>query len=375
MTECDQTEVTKNLQKPVPDVRLLRDFADGLRASSSMSDWCARNRVPLKNKERKLRKEMEEAAAGLARAEQKNKLALKNWQSAQDELASMAMCLWMVQMKRDLGDVINRFADSIGDVRKMAAACQDFINFFGDSARWHTLYATCEDNSKFGSLAHKNFDRFEIAMEHAWACLSFFVITDKVDAARIAFKSLLSCWSSEQFWRGNEKDVSSLSYMKQWRNKFSRTLISMNEELNHPETFFVRVEKEKARTETKARSVQGEVVKTAKPKRKVLLDVNRDISRYGYVVEGDRKTIHFGKSSSHLTAPIVVKKVNEMIKALFENGTDAYVPFPVEVSNQFHREPYASFLHECIRRKIKPDSDPESPLFLPEARLRVRGEA
>ena len=114
--------------------------------------------------------------------------------------------------------------------------------------------------------------------------------------------------------------------------------------------------------------------KPVKPQRKVLLDVHRKISKFGYKVEGDRKTIHFGEKTYRLTAPIVVKKVNEMIKALSENGKDVYVPFPVKVLNQFHREPYASFLRDCIKRKTKQDSDPDAPIFMPEARLRVKGE-
>ena len=64
-----------------------------------------------------------------------------------------------------------------------------------------------------------------------------------------------------------------------------------------------------------------------------------------------------------------------MIKALSENGKDVYVPFPVKVLNQFHREPYASFLRDCIKRKTKQDSDPDAPIFMPEARLRIKGEA
>ena len=277
MTECDQEIETNAIpQKCRPALPQLRDFADRLQHHGT---WCTKHKIPFEKNERDLRKAMEKAAAKLALAKQAHKEAVESWRMAQHELDDVLQGLWMEQMESDIGDALARFANSIGDVRKMAAVCQDFINIFADSVRWHVLYATCEEKGRMSSYLYKMFSFFRRRLDTAWGLLSEFTVSDKVSAARTALNTLLACWTHDFGAHGKDRKFLSLNYMKQWREEFARALIAVNEDLKNPETFFVRLEKEATHTgmETKNTSPHVSMLKELKQRFDEKFD---DVKRY-----------------------------------------------------------------------------------------------
>ncbi len=238
-----ETETAEMPRKNMPNIERLRGFAARLRQHGT---WSATHKVPCEKKERKFRKAMEEAAARLARADQVHKHAVEAWRSAHAELAEVLWCLWMEGMETDLGDVLARFADAVGDIRQMADVCQDFIRFFGDSSRWHSLYESCEDKEAHRWFPIKDFRFFRDQMDRAWRCLSEFTAADEVKTAHGALNSLLACWTPDLLRHGIPQDFLSLEYMRRWRDEFAHALAAMSNRLQDPGSFFVKMEEEPA---------------------------------------------------------------------------------------------------------------------------------
>ena len=238
-----ETETAEMPRKNMPSIERLRGFAALLRRHGT---WSATHKAPLEKKERKFRKTMDTAAARLARADQIHKRAVEEWRSAYAELSEVVWRLWMERMETELGDVLNRFADAIGDLGRMAVACQDFSRFFGDSSRWHLLYETCEDKEANRGFPVKDFRFFREQMDYAWRHLSEFTTADEVKTAHGALNSLLACWTPDLFWHGREQNFLSLDYMRRWRGELAHALAAVNVQLQDPEKFFVQMGEEPA---------------------------------------------------------------------------------------------------------------------------------
>ena len=334
-------------------------------------DWVDKKYLNLKEREKACLEIMNQREVELAQARQAHEQALKELRDMQARRLEFSLCVWMEQTEDALAEILDAFAESIGNVRKMAGVCQRFIAFFADSSRWRPLYEFSADGEEHFAFPGKEFHMFQDRIFRVWQCLISFVAVEEAEKAFEALVELLGSWLSLLFFESQGRDVKFRRRVGRRREKFARTLAAMGGRLQDPKAFF---------------TLQDDVAAEAGPvpepqptpkrvmKKAVLLDANRDISRHGYTVDGDRKTIRFAGKSYRLTAPKVVRKVNEMIKTLYKGGTDAYVPFVAQDSNQFQREPYESFLADCIRRKVKPGSDPDSPLYMQEARLRVAGE-
>lgn len=110
-------------------------------------------------------------------------------------------------------------------------------------------------------------------------------------------------------------------------------------------------------------------------RRRELLDDKADISKYGYIVLGDRLTITRGGVPYRLTAPKAVRKVNELIRQLYADPKRPDVRFTSEDAKNFAHGVYKKFYDACIRRvKIRDTGDPTVVLTQPKAHLRLPDE-
>lgn len=237
MVDYDQERDTMMFpQKPLPDVERLRDFA---RKLDFPSIWSTFSSDQLVKKERELRKAKDKAAAKLPKGKQAYEKIFNEWRSVRDELASVLMRIWGEQMEFRLGNMLGRFADSMGNVRRMATVCREFIRFFEDSALWRPLYATCECKEKFSGSTPTMFSVLREHIDVAWGYMEAFTVSDKVKSARIALHKLLGYWAHGFAFLGKKVEVS----VEQLRDEFSNELEAVKGQLCTPKSFFIRVEK------------------------------------------------------------------------------------------------------------------------------------